>query len=132
MGLVAIPISALIGSFNIYAPILMGSTGLILLGLFLIRYMPEHGFTPTPRGERSTFHSMQETMRGGFGMIQRRPILLTILFIGLIYGGFSEGYDRLWAAHLIEDITLPEIGGFKPVIWFGIINLVGALISFGA
>ena len=42
---------------------------------------------------------------------------------------WSESYDRLWQAHLIEDVGLPELGGLDPVVWFGILGVVGVVLS---
>src|SRR3712207_4824815 len=39
----------------------------------------------------------------------------------------SEGFDRLWEAHLLQDVGLPRLGGLSPVVWFGVIN-AGALV----
>jgi DHA3 family tetracycline resistance protein-like MFS transporter len=57
--------------------------------------------------------------------------LLIILGIGLFYGLYSEGYDRLWTKHLLETFTLPLLGDLEPVVWFGIINAMGMLLSLG-
>lgn len=42
---------------------------------------------------------------------------------------FSEGVDRLWAAHILENFTLPPLGELEPVVWFGIINAGGMALS---
>ena len=51
-----------------------------------------------------------------------KPALINILTIGLILGLYSEGFDRLWTPHLLNDITLPTIGDLQPVVWFGVIR----------
>ena len=61
-----------------------------------------------------------------------RPILLAIMGIGLFVGLYSEGYDRLSTAHLLESFTLPEFGGLQPVAWMGILGIIGSLLSTGA
>jgi DHA3 family tetracycline resistance protein-like MFS transporter len=52
-------------------------------------------------------------------------------FVGLsiFYGLYSEALDRLWAAHLLKNFTLPTMGGLKAVTWFGIIGMAGMLLS---
>jgi DHA3 family tetracycline resistance protein-like MFS transporter len=50
------------------------------------------------------------------------------LFIGL----YSEGYDRLNTAHFLKDLTLPPLGGFNYVVWFGIMQIGSILLSLGA
>jgi len=53
--------------------------------------------------------------------------LIIILIIGLFYGLYSEGVDRLWQAHLIHNFDFPSLGTLKPIVWFGIIR-TGILI----
>jgi len=127
--LAGIVISVMLGSIRVNIPIVIGGLMFFLLGVFLILVMPEQGFNPTPSTERTSWKKMVATFRGGFHMIQRRPILYTILFIGLFYGLYSEGYDRLWTKHLLDNFSLPVLNGLKPVAWFGIINAVGLLLS---
>jgi DHA3 family tetracycline resistance protein-like MFS transporter len=130
--LIGIFVSVALGSLDLRVPILTG--GVLFLGLaaFLAVTMPEHGFRPLPRGERSSWQSMAHTFRGGLSMIRLRPILLTILVIGVFYGLYSEGYDRLWTKHLLDQFTFPDLGLLNLVGWFGLIQLVEILLSTGA
>ena len=41
----------------------------------------------------------------------------------------TEGFDRLWEAHLLKNFTFPEIGTLEPVIWFGVINIGSNIIQ---
>ncbi len=127
--LVGIAFSVWLGSIQINVPIVVGGVLFMILGGFLIVVMPERGFNPTPSDERTSWGKVATTFRGGLQMINRRPILYTILFIGLFYGLYSEGYDRLWTKHLLDNFALPALPGLKPVAWFGIINAVGLLLS---
>ncbi|HSF80049.1 MAG TPA: MFS transporter [Anaerolineales bacterium] len=130
--LVGIVLSVLLGSIRVNIPIIVGGFMFLCLGGYLILVMPERGFKPTPSEERTSWGNMVATFRGGLHMINRRPILYTILFIGLFYGLYSEGYDRLWTKHLLDNFSLPVLYGLKPVAWFGIINAVGMLLSLGS
>ncbi len=130
--LIGTAISVALASVNIQLPIIMGGASFLALSVFLILFMPERGFRPTPSAQRSTWQRMQQTLRDGVRMVQRRPLLMTILSIGGIYGMFSEGLDRLWTPHLLDDIHLPTFGQWPPVIWFGIIAGVTRLLSVAA
>ncbi len=130
--LIAIPISVAFGSVRLNLPILIGGGLYLLLGVFLIVFMPEQGFKPTPREDRSSWQAMADTTRDGVRLIRRRPILLTFLGITLLYGAFSEGFDRLQIAHLVDDFRFPALGNFPPVVWFGIISAVSTLLCIGA
>ncbi len=130
--LVAIPISVAFGSVRLNLPILLGGGLYLLLGVFLIVFMPEQGFKPTPRENRTSWQAMADTTRDGVRLIRRRPILLTFLGITLLYGAFSEGFDRLQVAHLVDNFRFPALGSFEPVVWFGIISAGSTLLSIGA
>jgi DHA3 family tetracycline resistance protein-like MFS transporter len=120
-----------IGLLGVNIPIMLGGVLLMTLGVILIVIMPEKGFKPAPREDRNTFQSMAHTFKGGLRLVRSKPALINILTIGLILGLYSEGYDRLWAAHLLENITLPTIGGLQPVVWFGLIRATGMLLGLG-
>jgi DHA3 family tetracycline resistance protein-like MFS transporter len=129
--LLGIGAGTLIGTLGVNIPIVLGGLGVMGVGLLLIFIMPETGFKPTPREDRNTFQSMAHTFKSGLRVVRGKPALINILTIGLILGLYSEGYDRLWAAHLLENITLPAIGGLQPVVWFGIIRAVSMLLGLG-
>lgn len=129
--LLGIGAGTLIGTLGVNIPIVLGGLGVMGVGLLLIIIMPETGFKPTPREDRNTFQSMAHTFKSGLRVVRGKPALINILTIGLILGLYSEGYDRLWAAHLLENITLPTIGHLQPVVWFGIIRAVGMLLGLG-
>ena len=130
--ILGILLSVLLGQIAITVPIIIGGVLVMLVSVILIVVMPETGFKPTPLEERNTWQNMVFTFRSGVQMVKRRPILVSILGIGLFYGLYSEGYDRLWAKHLLDNITLPAWGGLNSVVWFGIINAVGIFLSIFA
>ena len=129
--LVGVLFGTALGTFRINLPILLSGGLFFTLGFFLILNMPEDGFKPTPQADRSNWGSMLHTFQEGMGMIRRRPALLGILGVGLIFGLYSEGLDRLWEAHLLARFTFPFL---SPVIWIGSITLVsmlGAMLATG-
>ncbi len=129
--LIGIVLSVAAGSVRVNVPIVLGGVLYIVMGGVLMGCMPETGFKPTPREERSNWQSMVHTFRSGLRLVRGKPVLISILSIGLIYGLYSEGWDRLWTAHLLNDITLPTIGNLPPVMWFGLISAVSMLLSIG-
>ena len=132
MALAGIGLGTLIGVVRINLPIIIGAFGLMLLGLFLILVMPETGFKPTRREDRSTWQNMAQTFRDGLGMVRRRPALGRILTIGLLYGLYSEGFDRLWTKQILDTMQLPLAGVVQPVVWFGLMRAAGLLLATGA
>lgn len=118
-----------LGGRSVQVPIITGGGLLVILGIFLAVFMPENGFQPTPRQERSNWQHMGFTLRSGLRLVRSTPLLLSLVAIGFFYGFFSEGYDRLWTAHMLEDIGLPVLGSLAEVTWFGILTGTGMLMT---
>lgn len=131
-GLLGIPLGVLLGRMQVNLPILIGGGLFMGMGMVLILLMPENGFHPTPREERNTWQTMLHTLKSGMGVIRRRPALWNILLIGLFFGLYSEGYDRLWVKHLTDNILAPSQSQIDPVSLVGLINAGGALLSIAA
>jgi DHA3 family tetracycline resistance protein-like MFS transporter len=110
-------------------PFFAGGIGHLGLALFLALFMSEHGFTPTPRGERETWRSMGRTFQTGMTAIRQRPLLTTMMVIALVYGLYSEALDRLWQPHLLENFAFPAVGALQPVAWFGLIRAAVFIIA---
>lgn len=134
-GIVGIIGSVALASIRLNVPVVTGGALLIALSLALLVIMPETGFTRTPREQqsiRAAWNDVAHTARVGMTLARGRPVLLAILLITAFSGAFSEGFDRLWAAHLLRDFTLPGLGSFKPVVWFGILGVATLLLSAAA
>lgn len=121
-----------LGQWRLNLPIVLGGAGFIVLAIFQVLVMPERGFSPTPRAERETWAEMRGAFLAGTRLVRARPILLTIIAIELVHGAYSEGYDRLWTAHLVRDIHVPAVGGYPSIVWIGSIELLIALLAMGA
>jgi DHA3 family tetracycline resistance protein-like MFS transporter len=118
-----------LGVIDLRLPIVLGGVGIAALGAFFALAMPETGFQPLPREDRGSFGQMAHTGRTGARLVRSRPVLLAILGISAFGGMWSESYDRLWQAHVIRDVGLPSVGGFEPVVWFGLFGIVGLLLA---
>ncbi len=130
--LVAIPLSVALGTVTVRLPIVLGGGLMILLALFLVFAMSEEGFTPTPPEERTTWGLMLKTLRDARQLVRRQPVLLILLATGLFYGLYSEGFDRLWTPHLLENFQIPWAETVEPVVWFGLIRAVLLVIGLAA
>ena len=133
-GILGLLASVAIGSVQIGLPIVLGSALTMALAILLVFIMPETGFKPTPREDRTTWQAMGHTFTQGVGAVRRQPRLATFLVIEAFFGLASEGWDRLAEAHLLLNFTFPQIGSlsFQPIVWLGAINLVGSLLAIGA
>jgi DHA3 family tetracycline resistance protein-like MFS transporter len=130
--LIAIPASVLLGTIDIRFPIVLGGGLAVLFSAFLALAMREEGFTPTPPRDRTTWAMMGRTVRDARHLVRRQPLLLVLLAIGLFFGLYSEGLDRLWTAHLLEGFSLPWVSQLDPVVWFGVIRAVALVIAIAA
>jgi MFS transporter, DHA3 family, tetracycline resistance protein len=131
-GLLGACLSVGLASIRLNLPVVLGGGLMVMLGVFLLFFMSEHGFRPTPKGERQSWREMGRTLRNGINLIRLRTALLIILFIELFHGLSSEGFDRLSTAHFLADFTFPALGQLKPVTWFAIFEVVGTLLGLAA
>ena len=127
--LVGMGATIFIGAENAAVPILVGAIGVILIGIILIFIMPETGFKPTPMQDRNTWQHMWHTFNEGVRSVRTRPRLMNILGVGLFYGLYSEGFDRLWVKHLLDTFDIPILFGSNQVAFFTGLRLVAAVFS---
>jgi predicted MFS family arabinose efflux permease len=62
-------------------------------------------------------------------VVAGRPVLLIVLGIAVVVGAWSEGWDRLWEAHLLLDVGLPGLLGLDDLAWFGVLSAGTMLLS---
>ena len=127
--LIGMGLAAYVGSQDAALPIRAGALGVVLTGLVLILIMPETGFHPTPREDRNTWQHMWHTFKTGLTAVRSRPQLITILGVGLFYGLYSEGFDRLWVKHFLDSYSLPTFGGNNEVAFFAALRVAGTLFT---
>jgi len=119
----------LIGVNNVALPLQVGGVGVILIGIALMFIMPETGFHPIPREDRNTWQHMWHTFNQGVRAVRSRPRLMNIVFIGLFYGLYSEGFDRLWVKHFLDHFELPIIFGNNQVAFFALLRVTGTVLT---
>jgi DHA3 family tetracycline resistance protein-like MFS transporter len=61
--------------------------------------------------------------------VRSKPRLMNIVFIGLFYGLYSEGFDRLWVKHLLDHFELPVIFGNNQVAFFAALRVTGTILT---
>lgn len=127
--LLGIACSVGLSLFSSNMPFLAGGAVYFLLGLVLTRYMRESGFI---RRERETHSSpvreMGKTWVSGISVLRHQPLLLLLTVVTLFSGAASEGYDRLWQIHLIDEIGFP-VAAVSMAVWFGLISAAATLLS---
>ena len=127
--LIGMGLAILVGASNVALPLQVGALGVILIGVVLSIIMPETGFHPTPREDRNTWQHMWHTFQQGVNTVRSRPRLMSIVFIGLFYGLYSEGFDRLWVKHLLDRFDVPVFFGNNQVAFFAALRVAGAVLT---
>lgn len=124
-----IGVGVALASIQLGLPILVGGVLILVLALVLMLVMPEQGFRPVPREDRSSWQLLRGTFRDGVVAVRRQPTLLRLFAITAFFGAHSEGIDRLWEAHLLAHFRFPSLGTFKPIVWFGILQVATGLAT---
>jgi DHA3 family tetracycline resistance protein-like MFS transporter len=130
--LVGMGAATLVGAHNVALPIQAGALGVFLIGLTLFVIMPETGFHPKPKEDRNTWQHMWHTFGEGLRTVRGRPRLMSIVGIGLFYGLYSEGFDRLWVKLLLDNFSLPILFGSNEVAFFAALRIVGTVLTIFA
>ncbi|HKJ39131.1 MAG TPA: MFS transporter [Anaerolineales bacterium] len=127
--LIGMGLATWVGANNVVMPLRVGSAGVLLIGIVLMIIMPETGFHPTPREDRTTWGHMWHTFKQGVDTVRAKPRLMNIVFIGLFYGIYSEGFDRLWVKHLLDTFELPIIFGNNQVAFFSVLRVAATVLT---
>ena len=130
--LLGMGLAIFVGANNVALPIQFGAIGVLAIGFVLIFIMPETGFKPAPKEDRNNWQHMWHTFNEGLKSVRARPRLINILGVGLFYGLYSEGFDRLWVKHLIDNFNIPIIFGSNQVAFFAVLRIVGSVLTIFA
>ncbi len=121
-----------LATVNLALPIYLGGALQIVLALFLVFTMPERGFQPAPRSAgEPPWRTMGNIFHDGLKVARGRPVVLMLLLVGVVFGAFSEGFDRLWEAHFLTTFTFPTQPAFAPVVWIGLLNAGSMILGIG-
>ena len=93
-GLLAIPLSVVVGIINVRLPIVIGGLLFLALAGFLALAMGEEGFRPAPPGERSTWRMMAGTVGDARRLVARQPVLLALRGCADAPGLFGHGPEQ--------------------------------------
>jgi DHA3 family tetracycline resistance protein-like MFS transporter len=117
-------LQALIAIESLRGAVVAGGAVTILCGVAALLTMPETGFRRRPSAERgSAWHELRTTAANGGRYVRMQPLLLLLLAIFFFAGMSTETLDRLWEAHFIRDIGLPQVFSLDPVVWFVLFSI---------
>ncbi len=117
-----IALSAGLGSVRLGLPIVASGALYLLLAAAFAMQMPERGFTRIAQNKASASRELWRKLGGGLHVVLASPTLLTILATGIAFSAYFEGFGQLWQYHLLHTFVFPPLDGFKPIIWFGVIE----------
>jgi MFS transporter, DHA3 family, tetracycline resistance protein len=127
-GMFGLGVTLLLGANNTAIPIRVGALGVILIGIVLAFIMPETGFDPTPQEDRNNWQHMGHIFKQGVSAVQMNPRLINIVFVGLCYGLYSEGLDRLSTKLLVDNFQLPVFFGSTQLSFFIMLDVIGTIL----
>ncbi|MEU4242166.1 MFS transporter [Actinoplanes sp. NPDC026619] len=114
--------------FGLAVPIVVGGVLTLALGVLLVFFMKEDGWSPAET--RGSWRSMGRQVAAGAGAV-RRSMLLGGIVAGTLFAGMSsEGFDRLSQPFLLPFTSLPKtwvFGGLAMAAALGSIALTGLI-----
>ncbi|HVO43996.1 MAG TPA: MFS transporter, partial [Aggregatilineales bacterium] len=136
-GIAGIVLGVALAMFGLNLPVLVGGLLRVGLAIFAAVAMPETGFHPqasrhsaaSAHGERKSVGTVFGKFRDSLWAVRASSLILTILVVEVIFGAFSEGFDRLWEAHVLQNVEFPALGALDPVAWFGILGIAGMIVG---
>jgi len=129
--LVGIALAGAVGMFDVALPVLICGLGYLALTGVLAVVMGEEGYVSGHQRRAIDWHILVGTVAQAWRLASRRPIVLWLLASGLVLGLYSEGYDRLWIPHMLQDVGLPERPELPTATWIAAIRIASALLSVG-
>lgn len=124
-------IGATIGLFGLHLNFLVGGLGLAAFGVLLWFLMEEKGFSPTPAAERETLAQAKTVYVSVLRQVKASRGLLMLMFAAIVFGAFSEGYDRLAGALLVRELGFGPFYDVPVVVWWAALAAVSSLTTIG-
>ena len=129
--LVGVALAGALGAIDLALPVLVCGVGMLAMAGALPLVMRETGFTPAAHADLSGWQAMLRTASQAVALARRRPIVLWLLISGVVVGLYSEGYDRLWMPHLLQNVGLPDAPALPTATWFAGVRMISALLGIG-
>ncbi|MDN3241678.1 MFS transporter [Glycomyces tritici] len=130
-------LSGALGTVSLSLPMLVGGTLMGLGTVALVLVMPERHFQrPAGDGTVRTVLAQARAEAGEQVRASRRaprlvPGLVLLLGMTFAFGLWSESFDRLSGAFLLEDIGFPAVFSLEPAMWFSLVSCAVAIGGIG-
>ena len=119
----------LAAAFGLRAAVLAGGLAALVIAVAGVLLMPETGFTRHRVEGREGWRAVAGTAVDGGKLVRAQPLVALILAITFFAGMSTEALDRLWEAHFLRDIGLPELWSLDPVWWFAVFRVGEMLLG---
>jgi DHA3 family tetracycline resistance protein-like MFS transporter len=120
-----------LGSLMTALPIVGGGAFFLLLAILVRLLVPERGFSPHRHDASARVRRFVGMLTDGLRSIRGSKVLVAMIALTVLFGAFSEGFDRLRDARLIRGIGIPE--PLDAVVWIGMISIATrVLVSLAA
>jgi DHA3 family tetracycline resistance protein-like MFS transporter len=129
MQMIALPLGLWLYILRPGLPYFAGGGVLILVGLFLIKAMPEHHFKPAFTDTTGLARWTTPVIQG-WKQIKGSKLLTGLIALVFLGGLFSEGFDRLWPVRFLEGTGLPQLGQWDPRYVFLMIRGGALLVTW--
>ena len=124
---IGILVSVLLAAvFTVQIAILIAGGLLVLIAIIAAIVVPETKFVRIVRNDTTSFKQMGLAIKDGLAQIKGNSVLVGLVVITLLTGLASEGFDRLWGAHFIENFQLNEEDA---IYWFGAFFAIAFLLN---
>ena len=123
---VGIILAAVIGMFNIRFALYFAGGIFLLLGVINLSFMKERHFHKVPHDE-SIWKAYITHFTKGLTHIKTNKVLRVMFVIMLFFGLYSEGIDRTYELHILDNLDFRSMFDVAP-IW--ILSTVNAVIAF--
>ncbi len=132
-GVMGVPLGVLGGLLYLYVPILAGGALMVLFALFLGIAMQERRYSPASKVLNGFLAPLKHLAIDAGKAVKAKKAIVVILLLGFLYGFYSEGFDRLWTPHLLEDFNVPVnlFSSGNGVVTFGLIRVVALVAGIG-
>lgn len=129
LSIFGIILAGVIGMINIRYAIYLSGILFILIGLISITYMKEHNFEKTIHNE-NIFKSYYIQLIQGIKHIKKNKVLKYMFVIMLFFGLFSEGIDRTYEIHILNDLAFRNFLNLQPIWIIAIVNSIVIIIGY--
>ncbi len=126
-----IGLAVLLGSVQINYPFILSGVLFCCWSVFAWFAMTESHFEPASVAHLNSYAKMTHTFSRGLVTVRRSSTLILLMLVGVVFGTFSEGYDRLSTAHLLRSFEFPAPLGYQPVVLFGAFAAMGNVLCIG-